>query len=83
MAIIDGVSDLYLYCYFGKLATDSHTKMAECLYETNWPDLPVPLQKYFILMISNIQKPLYYHGFGIAVLDLEAFTQVRKLFYRS
>lgn len=51
-------------------------KMAECLYETNWQDLSVDLQKYSILMISNMQKPRFHHGFGVAVLNLETFTQV-------
>lgn len=27
-------------------------------------------------MIENIQRPLYYHGFGLAILDLETFTRV-------
>lgn len=69
-------SNLFLYCYFGKLATESQNSW--CLYETNWQNLPLDLQKYFILMIANVQKPLHYHGFKIAVLDLETFTNVRN-----
>lgn len=71
--------NLFLYCYFGKLATESHAKIADCLYKTNWQNLPIDSQKYFILMIANMQKPLHYHGFKIAVLDLETFTNVRNL----
>lgn len=57
----------FLYCYFGKSATDSY-----------WQKLPIELQKYLILMIANMQRPLYYHGFGIAVLDLETFIKVKE-----
>lgn len=50
--------------------------MADCLFESNWQGLPVDLQKYVILMIKQSQEPLFYHGSGIAVLDLETFSSV-------
>lgn len=53
--------------------------MADTLYEASWPDLPIELQKYFIVMIGNAQQPLYYHGFGMAILNLQTFTKVSKL----
>lgn len=71
-------SNLFVYCYFGKLATESYEKMSDCLYETKWWELPIELQKYFLLMNINMQRPLCYHGFDVAVLNLETFTQVRK-----
>lgn len=77
MAAMSGLSNLFVYCYFGKLATKSFESIADCLYETNWQDLPIDMQKHFILMIANYQKPIYYHGFGIAVLNLETFVKVR------
>lgn len=67
---------LFLYCFFGKLAIDSFARMADSLFEANWQDLPINLQKYFILMIANSQKPIYYHGFGVAILNLETFCKV-------
>lgn len=54
--------------------------MSDCVFEMNWPELPNGLQKYIILMIENMQKPLYYHGFGIVNLDLETFAKV-SVFY--
>lgn len=77
-ATLFGASSLFLYCFFGKLATESHEHLANCLYEANWLALPVKLQKYFIIMIENSQQPLYYHGFGVVVLDLDTFTNVSK-----
>lgn len=76
-------TNLYLYCYFGKSATDSFKGMADCLYECQWQALPVNLQKYLILMIESAQKPIFYHGFGMAVLDLETFCKVWKLDIRT
>lgn len=69
-------SNLFIYCFFGKLATESYQKMADCLYESKWWELPVELQKYLLLMNMNMQRLLYYHGFEVAVLNLETFTRV-------
>lgn len=66
----------FLYCFYGKNSTDCYAKMADLLFESDWQNLPTDLQKYFILMIGNMHRPLYYHGFGIAVLDLETFRKV-------
>lgn len=83
MTMVEGVFDIYLYCYFGKLATDSYMKMADCLYQSNWHILPIELQKYMILMINNMQQPLHYYGFGISLLNLETFIKVRIEIHRN
>lgn len=74
-----GLSVIFIYCVFGKLATESLLSMSDRLYESNWCELPVDFQKHFILMIQNTQKPLFYHGFGVAVLNLETFTKASKM----
>lgn len=50
--------------------------MCDCVFEDNWHVLPAELQRYFILMIANMQKPIYYHGFGVAILNLNTFVKV-------
>lgn len=72
-------SNLFIYCYFGKVATESYQHMADCLYsDSNWWELSVELQKYMLLMNANMQRLLYYHGFEVAVLNLETFSSVSK-----
>lgn len=68
--------NIFLYCFFGSLATKSFEKMNDSLFECDWFELPVNLQKYFIIMIQNTQHPIFYHGFGMAVMNLETFLQV-------
>lgn len=80
LAIVNGVSTLFIYCFFGKMATESYKKISECLYDCNWHDLSPQHQKYFVIMIQNAQQPIHYNGFGIAVLNLETFTTVRIKF---
>lgn len=70
------MANLFLYCFFGKVATDSYQEILVCLFASNWPELPVHLQKYLIIVIANAQRPLRYHGFGFAFLDLETFSKL-------
>lgn len=76
LGITLSITNMFLCCYFGKLATESFEKMPDCLYESNWHERSIKLQKYFNLMIQNMQTPLFYHGFNVAVLNLETFTKV-------
>lgn len=80
IAVFIAMSILFLYCYCGKFATERFQKMCDCVYELNWQKLPLNQQKYIVLMISNMQRPLYYHGIGIVTLDLSAFVQVSYRF---
>lgn len=75
---VAGVSSslLFFYCYFGKIATDSFQTMADCLFEVDWLDVRVDLQKYYIMIIQNARSPIFYHGFHLAILDLSTFTKV-------
>lgn len=71
-------ANLFLYCFFGAMATESYEQMAECLYKSKWYGRPTHLQKYFIIMIGNMQRPLYYHGFGLAILNLQTYSTVNS-----
>lgn len=70
------LSYLFLCCYLGKMATDSYAQMAESLYECNWYEMPLHLQKDFIIIGANAQVPLAYSGYGIAELNLLTFCKV-------
>lgn len=71
-----GMTNLLIYCYLGKLANASYAKMPNRIFYMKWFELPNKLQRYYILMIKNMQIPLYYRGFGVIHLDLETFTKV-------
>lgn len=76
VGLIFGVVSLFVFCFFGKMATQSYETMADSLYDANWHQRPVKVQKLIMLIIANAQQPLFYHGSGIAVLNLELFTKV-------
>lgn len=69
---------LLFYCYFGTMATESYEMMSDCVYDMNWYEQPNKLQKYFILMLANMQKSIYYHGFEMAKLDMNTFVKVKN-----
>lgn len=71
-----GLGNLFLFCFFGTLGTESFERMADYLYESNWFEMPIRLQKNIIMMIQNAQKPIYYHGFGMAILQMGTFSNV-------
>ena len=79
------MTSLFSYCYFGMLATESFEKISDCIYlEMNWQGLSLNLKKYCILMIGNMQWPLYYHGFNVITLDLNTFIRVSVIYaFRS
>lgn len=69
--------NLFIHCFYGRVATDSYAKMSDCVYfEMKWQKLPSESQKYVVLMIRNMQKPIYYHGFDVAIMDLNTFIRV-------
>lgn len=50
--------------------------MADSLWENKWYEWSIESQKYIVTMMINAQRPIYYHGFGVALLNLETFTKV-------
>lgn len=77
-----GFSNLFIFCFFGKLATECFEMISDCIYEMEWYAQPNELQKYFILMIVNMQKPIYYHGFDVAKLELRTFITVNRRIFK-
>lgn len=77
--LITSSANLYLFCFAGCVATDNLIKFADALFESNWFRMPNHLQKYFIIMIAEAQKPFYFEGFGLVRLSLEAFTKVLEI----
>lgn len=76
MALALSLSNLFVYCFLGKFANECFDDMSDLLYDSNWYRLPDAYQKYLIIIIANMQRPLYYTGFGVAILHLETFTNV-------
>lgn len=76
LCVLNTLAIIFVFCYFGEQANENMGNIAECLWnDMDWQKLPVHLQKYLILMVANMQKPHFYHGY-IVNLDLNRFLRV-------
>lgn len=69
----------FLHCLLGKLVTDRIDQLSNHLFHSKWHNAPIKLQKDFILLLANKQKPPIFHGLGIYFVDLETFTSVSEV----
>lgn len=69
---------IFVLCNFGGEVTDQCASLGDSYYEMLWYLLPVDQQKYFILLNSNAQRPVYLDGF-VVQCTREMFKQVRNV----
>lgn len=76
--IFIGVSvvTLYVYCLLGAIVSDYCLRFSDILYDSMWYNLDVSTEKFLILMIANMNKPLEFDGYYIVPLNLITFTKV-------
>lgn len=68
--------NLYVDCYLSSVTTDQFLILIERLFEFDWYKLPVDEQRYFMLMIGNMQQPIAYDGFHVFSLNLATYSKV-------
>lgn len=76
LAIVAELNYLEIHCYFGEMTTQSFLKFSNCLYELQWYNLPIQLGKYLLIILPNMQRSLFYDGFGMFPLTLQTFAPV-------
>lgn len=76
LAMATGFENIILYNSFGQMTSNSFADIGADFYDGPWLKLPIHLQKSFIMLIQNAQKPLRYDGFGVAHLDLNTLGEV-------
>lgn len=58
------------------MATDSFMDMTDCLFQSNWSNISVDQQEFFIFMIKNARRPIFYNGSRIVKVNLETYAGV-------
>lgn len=74
-ALTSGVI-LLIYCYVAHKSSECFLKLATILYNSNWTQMPIDLQKLIIIMIIEAQKPILYGAYAFVNLNLETFIKV-------
>lgn len=77
-ALFYSTAYFFSLCYGGEFTTNIFFKYGNRLYELEWLNLPVQLQKDVIVMMQNMQRPLIYSGFGLVELTFQSFTKVKS-----
>lgn len=63
------------FCYFGTSASE-HVSISDVIYDSNWYDQPIEIQKYIGLMIARSQEEVNFSGIGLVTCSLEVFGKV-------
>lgn len=71
------VANLFVFCYLGEEATNHLLGFCDALFEFDWHTLPIDLQKGWLMMAINMERPHFYNGFQILHLNYEIFGKVR------
>ncbi|XP_031619287.1 odorant receptor 9a-like [Contarinia nasturtii] len=53
-------------------------KMSHDMYSIEWEELPLEFEKYIVIILPLLQKPLYLTGYGILKCDWLTFSSVVK-----
>lgn len=64
-------------CYFANFATDQVTAIGNTLYNSNWFEYTIDVQKYVILMIARSQEAIHFTGFNLFPCTLEMLGKVK------
>lgn len=70
----------FIYCYHAEKITRHLQEIGNVFYHTNWYELPVKVQKLYVLSILIAQKPFRFRGYGIVVCSLEIFGSVKRYY---
>lgn len=65
-----------IFCYFANWASDRVEENGDTVYDLNWRDYPVDMQKYVVLMLARSQERIEFNGLGLAKCTLESFGKV-------
>lgn len=83
ICVINSLFTLFLYCFFGSLATDSFSRISDCVYDSRWYELPTELKIYPIMILGNSHLPLRFYGHKIVSMNLGTFQKVRSEMWKK
>lgn len=69
---------VFIYCYMGTFTTDQFQLYADISYKSMWYKFPVRLQKYYVFILADSQRPRYFNGLGFIDLNLVTFAKVKS-----
>lgn len=71
-----------LYCYHATKVTARVSLMGDTIYDLDWFEYPIKLQKLIVLTIARSQKPGKFSGLDLIDCTLEALTKVSNISFQ-
>lgn len=68
---------IFIFCELGERVTQQFNEFNEQFCQCNWYLFPIEMQRMFIIVISNTQRPAIIEGYANIVCTRDAFKQVR------
>lgn len=75
-AMIVGISNLFVYCYFGQKVTTKFATVADECYDVQWYAYPLEAQMRVKMMVMRSQRPFSFRGYFISSCSLATFQSV-------
>lgn len=66
----------YFYCHFATMASDRMSNIGNVVYDSNWYEFPLELQKNCILIMVQAQQNVYITGFELIRCTLLSYQRV-------
>lgn len=74
----------YLFEYYVGFNTNTFTKYADRLHESQWYGLTAASQKCYVQMMTCVQRPIECRlGIGIITMNMDSFREVKNMWFLS
>ncbi|KAK2576114.1 hypothetical protein KPH14_007447 [Odynerus spinipes] len=77
------LTQIYLYCWYGNLVTLKSQDIVNQIFDINWPELSVDIQKSLLIMMKRTVTPITFNCLNIVLVNLECFVSVLKTSYSA
>lgn len=77
--VLCGLSWAAFFCHFADSVTARIASIGHILYNLNWLDYPLDIQKSIICIILRSQEPAYFTGLGMLRCTLQVFGDVSNI----
>ncbi|XP_063986035.1 uncharacterized protein LOC135167118 [Diachasmimorpha longicaudata] len=75
--------ELYIFCLYGNDVTVESGRIANYIYDLDWPSLDTSVQKDLLIVMMRTMKPLRFTSGHIYVLSLATFSGLLKTSYTT
>lgn len=74
---------VFLVCEFGEMFSNRFVVFSDTLDRCHWYLFPIELQRIFIIVVANAQRPTIIHAIGNAQCSREANNKVRHIIVKN